>query len=94
MTGKGKSYLKAKVRSKAGASSELDVIDLSAGGCMVERRAWSALEGERVLVTLPGLASQPGELVWLEEGRAGIAFEQALHEAVLTHLQTMLPAEG
>jgi hypothetical protein len=64
-------------------TAELAVLDISPGGCMVEFRGWSARSGERVLATLPGLAAQPAELVWIEDDRAGIAFEQPLHEAVL-----------
>jgi len=79
--------LRVKCRAKSGSASELEVLDLSAGGCMVEYRGWSAKPGERVLATLPGLAAQPGQLVWVEDGKAGIAFEQPLYDAVLDLLQ-------
>jgi hypothetical protein len=74
--------LRIKCRSRRGNSADLEVLDLSIGGAMVEARGWAATPGERVLVTLPGLSAQPGELVWIEDGRAGIAFEQPLHETV------------
>ncbi len=79
--------LRIKCRAKSGMSAELEVLDLSEGGCMVVYQGWSARIGDRVLTTLPGLAAQPGELVWIEDGKAGIAFEQPLYGPVLTHLQ-------
>ena len=76
----------AKVRATGGSKCDLPVLDLSAGGCLVELgfRAFNA--GDRVLVSLPGLAACPAEVVWIEERNAGIAFENVLHEAVLQHL--------
>ncbi|AKQ41487.2 hypothetical protein CP97_04770 [Aurantiacibacter atlanticus] len=71
-------------------SAELEVLDLSIGGAMVEARGWSTQIGERVLLTLPGLSAQPGELVWLEDGRAGIVFEQPLHETVFDKFNAMI----
>lgn len=85
--------LRVRCRARSGATADLEVLDISAGGCMVACRGWSARPGERVLATLPGLAAQPGELVWMEDGQAGIAFEAPLYEAVLAHLQARM-AEG
>lgn len=82
--------LRVKCRARSGMTAELAVLDISAGGCMVEYRGWSARAGERVLATLPGLTSLPAELVWIEDNRAGIAFEQPLHEAVLQRYESML----
>ena len=65
---------------------DVPVIDLSAGGCLVELGFRGFKEGERVLVHLPGLSAIPGEVVWIEEKDAGIAFEAVLHDAVLEHL--------
>ena len=79
--------LRVKCRSKSGSISELEVLDLSEGGCMVVFRGCSARLGERVLATLPGLTAQPAELVWIEDGNAGIAFEQPLYGPVLSLLQ-------
>ncbi|GGD58316.1 hypothetical protein GRI62_01525 [Erythrobacter arachoides] len=82
--------LRLKCRSRRGASADLEVLDISIGGAMVESRGWSAEVGERVLVTLPGLSAQPAELVWMEDGRAGIAFEHPLHETVFDRLEAMI----
>ena len=82
--------LRIKCRSRRGMSADLEVLDISIGGAMVEARGWSAQIGDRVLVTLPGLSAQPAELVWMEDGRAGIAFEQPLHETVFAKFDAMV----
>lgn len=84
--------LKVKCRFKAGNTVDLDVLDLSPGGCMVDMRNWGGAAGERVLVKLPGLSFQPASIVWVEDGRGGIAFEQVIHEAVLDHLMAQAAA--
>lgn len=76
----------AKCRAANGSNYDLPVFDLSAGGCLVELGFRGFKLGERVLVRLPGLAAIPGEVVWMEEKDAGIAFEAVLHEAVLENL--------
>ena len=50
---------------------------------MVEYHGWSAQPGERVLASLPGLEPQGATLVWIEDNRAGIAFEVPLAAATL-----------
>lgn len=85
-----KSELRIKCRSRRGLSADLEVLDLSIGGAMVEARGWAATPGERMLVTLPGLSAQPAELVWLEDGRAGIAFELPLHESVFDRFDALV----
>jgi hypothetical protein len=82
--------MKAKCRSQSGAKVELSVLDLSPIGCMVNRQAWSAQPDERILIQLEGLGFQPATVCWVEEERAGIEFEQLLHEAVLERLKVSL----
>ena len=79
--------LTIQCRGRSGASLELEVLDISLAGCLVERRAWSANTGDRVLVKLPGLAYQSAEVVWVEDNQAGVAFEELLYEPVLEHLR-------
>lgn len=45
-----------------------------------------------MLVTFPGLASQAGVLAWIEDGKAGIALEHPLYEAVLDGLVAKMAA--
>ena len=84
------SVVRVKVRAKTGGSIDLQVLDISAGGAMVDFHGSAARPGERVLITLPGLSALPAELVWVEDGRAGIAFEAPLHETVLARLEEMM----
>lgn len=86
------SGLTINCRSSRGGSIELEVLDLSLAGCMVDRRSWSGRPGERVLAKLPGLAFQPATVVWVEDGRAGIVFEELLYEAVFEHLHASVAA--
>ena len=82
--------VRIKCRTKTGGTADLQVLDISPGGCMVGCDEWPAQKGERVLVILPGLDWQRAELVWIEDGRAGIAFDELLYEPVLIHLQQMI----
>ena len=84
----------ARCRSATGSKCDLPVLDLSAGGCLVELGFRAFHEGDRVLVTLPGLSASPAEVVWIEDRNAGIAFESVLHEAVLEHLMACRPLSG
>jgi len=86
--------LVATCRLKAGATMDLDVLDLSPGGCLVDVKRWAGAAGERVLVKLPGLAFQPASIAWVEDGHAGLAFEQVIHEAVLDHLLAQAQAQA
>lgn len=82
--------LLATCRFQSGSIAELEVLDLSPGGCMVNRKRCNAEQGARVLVKLPGLGFQPASVAWVEDENAGFAFEQPLHEAVLDHLWQQL----
>jgi hypothetical protein len=80
----------AKCRSKSGSVIEFPVLDLSPIGCLVGCSAWSARADDRVLVQLEGLNYQPARVLWVEGDRAGIEFEQLLHEAVLERLKASM----
>ena len=82
--------MKARCRSQSGTKVELTVLDISPLGCMVDRVAWSAQPGERVLIQLEGLGFQPARVLWVQDERVGIEFEQLLHDAVLERLKGVL----
>lgn len=77
-------------RAKSGSVADLKVLDISPGGCMVASAGWMAEKGERVLTTVRGIGVQTSHLVWMEDGRAGIAFDQPLHAAVYDYLLARL----
>lgn len=85
-----KSALMVHCRAKSGSVADLQVLDISPGGCMVASAGWMADLGERVLTTVRGIGVQTSHLVWMEDGRAGIAFEQPLHAAVYDYLLARL----
>ncbi len=72
---------------------DLAVLDLSPIGCMVERRAWTARAGDRLLVKLDGLSYQPASVIWVEDDKAGIMFESLLYEPVLMRLCQTCPPQ-
>jgi len=72
---------------------EFAIVDISLAGCMIERRAWTLKDDDRLLVRLPGLEFQPATVVWVDDEHAGIAFESLLYEPVLMRLRQMM-AEG
>ena len=80
--------LMAKCRSsRTGGVVQLEVLDISPVGCMVDRRAWTARVDDRVLVKLEGLTYQPATVIWVEDDKAGIMFENMLYEPVLVQLR-------
>jgi len=76
----------ASLRCKGVEVAALEVLDLSLAGCMFATDRWRAKEQQRVLVSLPGIANLPGQVLWVEGGRAGVLFDQLLSEMVYEHL--------
>jgi hypothetical protein len=79
--------LTARCRSKSGTMMQLAVTDIGPAGCLVDRRTFTARPGDRILIRLQDLGFQPAKVVWVEGEQAAIAFENLLHDAVLSHLQ-------
>ena len=75
--------VKASVRYRVRSKMEMAVLDLAVGGCMVDARGWGAKADERVQVTLPGLNAITASVAWIEDDRAGLAFEEPLYGPVL-----------
>ncbi|MGC6401122.1 PilZ domain-containing protein [Sphingomonas sp. FW199] len=59
--------------------------DLSVAGCRIVTSTPMHV-GERVFVRLPGFQAFVGEIVWIENGQAGVLFDVALHPAVVDHI--------
>lgn len=79
--------LPARLRTRTGMTNPVDVTDVSLAGCMIERRALSLGEGDRVLIRLADLGFMSAEVIWVEDRHAGLRFEHELYEPVLEHLQ-------
>jgi len=77
-------------RYRSGMRLDLKILEVSAGGCMVESPGWSVRPDEGISVKLPGLGYQHATVVWIEDGRAGVAFEEPLYGPMLEHIERLL----
>ncbi|QUL37562.1 PilZ domain-containing protein [Erythrobacter sp. JK5] len=84
--GEASTGFSALVRYRTRRKMEMEVLDIGAGGCLVDARGWSVKPGEKVSVKLPNLAFVAANVVWIENSRAGIAFEEPLYGPTLEHL--------
>ena len=81
-------YARYQVRIGAGMfeaerpTSAITVVDMSTHGCGIETRATLEV-GARVWLKLPGLQSWSSRVIWAADDRAGLSFDQPLHEAVV-----------
>ena len=79
--------MKVKCRWRSSRSKvEYDLLDLTPGGCLVDTRASVPKTEGSILIWLEGLEPLAATVVWAEDGQAGIAFDQLLHEAVFARL--------
>ncbi|MHA7820305.1 MAG: PilZ domain-containing protein [Erythrobacter sp.] len=81
-----KEGLCATVRYRTRSKMQLPVLDINIGGCMVEARGWSVKPQERVSIQLPGLAFISAVVIWIEDQRAGLAFDESLYGPTLESL--------
>ena len=89
-TARTSSKASALVRYRTRMKMEMDILDIGAGGCMLDARGWSAKPGEQVSVKLPELAFVPAKVIWIENSRAGIAFDEPLYGPILEHLEAQV----
>ena len=88
----GKDILRAKLRNTRGGMTDVPVLDLSAAGCMVYTRGTGLREDDRILVKMEGLEFMPANVLWIENDKAGIAFERVMHETIYEHLRLRVPS--
>lgn len=84
--GRATSPMVARIRCKGVEVAGVKIQDLSLAGCMVGTGAWLPREKQRVLVSLPNVPNLPGSVLWVENGRAGILFDELLNTVVYEHL--------
>ncbi|AWW74611.1 PilZ domain-containing protein [Erythrobacter sp. KY5] len=75
--------VKSRVESRA---INVDMIDISEGGCKIRGTLGFASVGDRVTMKLANLHAPVGRIAWIEGRIAGVAFEGEIHPAVLDHL--------
>lgn len=85
LQGESRSLL-VRVRKGGMEIAGLEVLDLSLAGCMLNWRGWLLQEDQRVMVSFPDLANLPATVLWADQDRVGLLFNQPLHEAVYNHL--------
>jgi hypothetical protein len=88
------SVLPARLRNRHGSVCEINVLDISLAGCLIERRALSVSVGERALIRLADLGFLPGTIAWVEEEEVGLVFEAELYEPVLDRLKRSFVKAG
>ncbi len=75
--------VKSRVRSRV---VFVDLIDISEGGCKIRAKAGFAEVGDRVTMKVNGINAPLGTIAWIEGQVAGVAFEGAMHPAVVDYL--------
>lgn len=75
--------VKSRVRSRV---VFVDLLDLSEGGCKLRGKSGFAEVGDRVTMKVGGINAPLGSVAWVEGPIAGIAFEGAMHPAVIDYL--------
>lgn len=75
--------VKSRVRSRL---VFVDLVDLSEGGCKIRAKPGFAEVGDRVTMKVNGINAPLGTIAWVEGGMAGVAFEGAMHPAVIDYL--------
>jgi hypothetical protein len=77
--------IKAALREHGTTKFEVKVIDLSVTGFRCET-SFTLHPGTRVWLTIPGFGGLEASVAWREKFLYGLAFEQALHPAVVQHI--------
>lgn len=80
-TPRHRANLMASLRQRKAPPEMIQVLDISPAGCGFCSR-WPFAVGTRVWLSLPGLETWPATVVWCEDGKGGLQFENALHPLV------------
>lgn len=81
--------VKSRVKSRV---IYVDLVDISEGGCKIKATRGFANIGDRVTMKLGEINAPLGRIAWIQDRFAGVAFEGAIHSAVLDHLCTQYEA--
>lgn len=74
----------------AGVASTVQMYDLSMDGCMVEAPK-TLCEGNELSVQLLDHFDAVGTVIWIEQGRAGVLFNERIQPAIVQYLGFPLP---
>ena len=87
-TPRWRANLMASLRQRKQPPEMIQVSDISPAGCGFRSR-WPFTCGTRVWLCLPGLETWPATVVWYEDGRGGLQFENQLHPLVAERFSAM-----
>lgn len=72
----------------------VELVDISEGGCKLRGKLGFAELGDRVAMKVGGINAPLGTIAWVDGIFAGVAFEGAMHPAVLDFLCQNRPVEA
>ena len=75
--------VKSRVRSRM---IFVELVDLSEGGCKIRAKPGFAQVGDSVTMRVGTINAPLGTIAWVDGGFAGVAFEGAMHPAVIDYL--------
>jgi len=75
--------VKSRVRARV---VFVELMDLSEGGCRIRGKPGFAEVGDRVTMKMGGINAPLGSIAWVDGSLAGVAFEGAMHPAVIDYL--------
>lgn len=84
----------AKCRLPTGGVNEIEILDINESGCLAKKSMMRMEDGDRVLLKLPGLEHMAAYVAWVEDGQAGLTFEQPLYGPVLEHLLARMDGQA
>ena len=92
-TGRRRVTLDAACRDVGGVAGEVEVTNLSEGGCRIRTRGARLHPNQVVTVRPHSLESVAGVVRWSADGVAGVEFSGELYPAVVDHLAARNPAK-
>jgi hypothetical protein len=78
--------LDARCRKTSWFVNQVELVNVSEGGCCICGRLDGLAAGDEVTLRLADLGAVPGSVRWVEERRAGIAFASPLAQPVVDEL--------
>jgi hypothetical protein len=78
--------LDARCRKTSWLVNQVDLVDISEGGCCITGRMDGLAVGDEIALSIADLGGISGTVRWLEDKRAGIAFVEQLEADVVAFL--------
>lgn len=72
--------------TSSGQTFVVEVSNVSSGGCLIEATGLELAEGNSARIRFPEFGTFDGTVIWSEGGRAGLAFTEQVHAAVVLYI--------